>query len=595
MEIIISQETNASTPKRSGNAGRRPASAQRSAGGKRPASAQRSASGQRSASAQRSSAAGRTAAKKRRKKKSRGNPLLVTLIIALVLVIGVFAAMGVYVMRYKNYDKILPNVYVAGVDVGGMTKEQARSTIETSLTQTKQQSVNVNLPDKVLTFTPRQDTVLINVDQAVDEAYAYGRSNTNPFTIARAIQAAQRRRNDIDITSAIQVDTEYIHQLIDSTAAEVTKPLTESQVQADMNTHTITVTVGSPSRSLNTEELYNLVAAAFSNNDYSDIDFDYDVSYPETIELDDLYEQLTSEAKDAKYDPDSDSVLPETVGYEPETPLADANEKLAMASAGETLTFNFKETLPELTADELESMLFRDCLSETGTSYLGGSSGRTNNVELACEAIDGTVVQPGEVFSFNDTVGERTAENGYREAIVYVSGKSENELGGGVCQVASTIYYCAMYADLEIVERAEHQFIVDYVPGGLDATVYYGYQDFKFRNDRELPVKIAAYLNEDESSLVVELWGTDFDGIKVQLRTVVEPVYDSEYTDVQIGNSVTTYSDMYDLDGNYLDTSRANSGVYYFHDENIEWPKGVDKRLSDAFNNDKPQEKDLYL
>ena len=106
---------------------------------------------------------------------------------------------------------------------------------------------------------------------------------------------------------------------------------------------------------------------------------------------------------------------------------------------------------------------------------------------------------------------------------------------------------------------------------------------------------MAAYLNEDEGSLVVEIWGTDFDGIRVQLRTVVEPVYDDEYPDVQIGNSVTTYSDMYDLDGNYLDTSRANSGVYYFHDENIEWPDGVEKRLSDAFNTNTTPERDIYM
>ena len=88
-----------------------------------------------------------------------------------------------------------------------------------------------------------------------------------------------------------------------------------------------------------------------------------------------------------------------------------------------------------------------------------------------------------------------------------MSGKSENELGGGVCQVASTIYYCAMYADLEIVERAEHQFIVDYVPGGLDATVYFGYQDFKFRNNTDYPIRIDAYLYDGDCC--IELWGTN--------------------------------------------------------------------------------------
>ena len=120
MEIIISKETNASSSKRSADPSRK-----RTSGTKRPASAQRSASAARSASGQRPAGAQRSAqsasAKKRRKKRRRTNPLLVTLIIALVLVIGVFAAMGAYVMRYKDYNKILPNVYVAGIDVGGMS------------------------------------------------------------------------------------------------------------------------------------------------------------------------------------------------------------------------------------------------------------------------------------------------------------------------------------------------------------------------------------------------------------------------------------------------------------------------------------------
>lgn len=89
-------------------------------------------------------------------------------------------------------------------------------------------------------------------------------------------------------------------------------------------------------------------------------------------------------------------------------------------------------------------------------------------------------------------VGERTSEKGYRPAAIYTSGTTTDELGGGVCQVASTIYMCALKADLEIVERACHQFTVTYVPMGMDATVYWGYQDFKFRNNTEYPIRVDA-------------------------------------------------------------------------------------------------------
>lgn len=263
MEITISQERNDKPKASSGSASshtpsQRSASAQRKSA-QRPASGQRPSgqrpsgqrpngqrpSGQRP-SGQRPNGQRPANAAARRKKKKKVSPALVVLIAALVIAIAVFAGIGIYAMRYVNYDKILPNVYVAGVDVGGMTKDEAKTAIEATLSQTEQQSVNVNLPDQMLTFTPAQDTVLIDVDEAVNAAYSYGRNSTNPFAMSRAIKAAQRRRNDIDISTAVQVDTDYIRNLIDTTAQEITTPLVESQVDTDPDSHTITVTIGTP-------------------------------------------------------------------------------------------------------------------------------------------------------------------------------------------------------------------------------------------------------------------------------------------------------------------------------------------------------------
>jgi vancomycin resistance protein YoaR len=432
-----------------------------------------------------------------------------------VLAIAVFAGIGVYAMQYVNYDKILPNVYVAGIDVGGMTVDEATAVIEASLSETEQQSVRVILPDQVLTFTPEQDTVLIDVDQAVAAAYSYGRASTNPFAMSRAIKAAQRRRNDIDISTAVEVDTDYIRSLIDTTAQDITTPLVDSTVKADEEAHTITVTIGTPGKELDTDTLYTLVSTAFSTGDYSDISFDYTMTYPATVALDTLYAQMTIEPTDAKYNSDTGEVDAEVVGYTPSVDLDKANEQLAMAAAGETLVFTFDETPASITKDELEPMLFRDKLYSYGSVYDSSNSGRTTNLRLACEAIDGTVLQPGEVFSFNDVVGERTAEKGYKEATVYVSGDSVPALGGGICQVASTIYYCCMYADLEIVEREEHMFFVTYVPGGLDATVYWGSQDFQFKNSTDYPLRVDAYLSNGR--VQIELWGTDVNDYTIEI------------------------------------------------------------------------------
>lgn len=474
--------------------------------------------------------------------------MLIILIVALILAIAVAGGVGVYAMRYADYDKILPNVYVAGVDVGGMTVEEATKAIESSMTTTVQQSVNVILPDRTLTFTPDQDTVLIDVDKAVSKAYSYGRTNTSPFAMARAIKAAQRTRNNINISSAVQIDTNYIRNLIDTTAAEVATPVTESDVSIDTENRIITVTIGTPGRKLDSESLYNLVAEAFSSSNYEDISFDYTMTYPATVALDRLYEQLTTEPKDAVYDPDTLSIESEVVGYVPTVSLEDANKQLAVAEAGSVLTFGFEEKAPEMTREQLSSMLFRDTLYSYGTVYVSNAN-RTTNLRLACEAINGTVLQPGEVFSFNDVVGERTKEKGYKEGTIYVDSKSEPALGGGICQVASTIYYCCLYADLEVVHREAHMFRVSYVPYGMDATVYWGSVDFQFRNSTDYPLRVDAYLSNGR--VYIGLVGTDVDhnSVEIDVDTVKADTTGYIY-------KITRY--VYDSDGNLIRTDTTD-------------------------------------
>lgn len=542
MEIIISRETNnrRSTASRSTSS-----SAARSSGPRKvqPAAPSQNGSTQRT-NPQRPSGQRPSQGNYRRKKKRGVSPVLIILIIALVLAIAVAGGIGVYAMRYADYDKILPNVYVAGVDVGGMTVEEATRAIESSMDKTVQQSVNVILPDRTLTFTPEQDTVLIDVDEAVSKAYSYGRTNTSPFAMARAIKAAQRTRNNINISSAVEIDTTYIHNLIDSTATDVTTPMVESDVQVDTESRTITVTIGTPGRKLDADALYTLVADAFSSGSYEDISFDYTMTYPATVGLDRLYEQLSAEPKDAVYNPDTKSVEAEVVGYVPTVSLEDANAQLASAAAGDTLVFEFEETIPEMTAEQLSSMLFRDTLYSYGTVYVSNAN-RTTNLRLACEAINGTVLQPGEVFSFNDVVGERTKEKGYKEGTIYVDSKSEPALGGGICQVASTIYYCCLYADLEVVHREAHMFRVSYVPYGMDATVYWGSVDFQFRNSTNYPLRIDAYLSNGR--VYIGLVGTDEEhtSVSIDVNTVKADSTGYIYT-------ITRY--VYDSDGNLIRT-----------------------------------------
>ncbi|MCC6483252.1 MAG: VanW family protein [Armatimonadetes bacterium] len=139
-----------------------------------------------------------------------------------------------------------------------------------------------------------------------------------------------------------------------------------------------------------------------------------------------------------------------------------------------------KTARPHITLEDLQPI--DSVLATYTTSYNPGKRSRTNNLRLAAKSINGSLLKPGDTFSYNDTVGPRVRETGYQDAIIFVKGKMEQGTGGGICQVSSTLYNSALLSGLKITQRSNHSMPVVYVPPGMDATVAYGSRDFKFRN-----------------------------------------------------------------------------------------------------------------
>ena len=157
------------------------------------------------------------------------------------------------------------------------------------------------------------------------------------------------------------------------------------------------------------------------------------------------------------------------------------------AAEGETFSIPVTLTQPKETKASLEEKLFQDLLGE-GTTRVTGSANRKFNVKLSAEACNNVILLPGQEFSYNNTTGSRTPEKGYKNAPTYQAGKSVDDIGGGICQTSSTIYYAVLHTPLEVVERHDHQFNTGYVDLGMDATVYFGSLDFRFKNNTEYPV-----------------------------------------------------------------------------------------------------------
>jgi len=182
------------------------------------------------------------------------------------------------------------------------------------------------------------------------------------------------------------------------------------------------------------------------------------------------------------------------------------SDKSTGAAQNTTQPSNTTDNTTTNTTTTTKGEEFSDVLGSKTTYYNSSVKGRTTNIRLAAEAINGTVLQPGETFSLNGIVGRRTAAKGYQNAIIFQNGKQVEGLGGGVCQVSSTVYGAVLYADLKVTERSCHQFQVSYTPVSQDAAVYYGSQDFKFVNNTDNPIKIVA--SAGSGSLSVTIYGT---------------------------------------------------------------------------------------
>jgi len=173
---------------------------------------------------------------------------------------------------------------------------------------------------------------------------------------------------------------------------------------------------------------------------------------------------------------------------------------------GKTVTIRIDYIQPEHTREYLESLLFRDLLG-TETTFVHGSADRVTNVRLSSEAISGLILDPGEEFSFNEVVGIRNREKGYRPGGAFVGGETVLTIGGGICQTSSTLYSAIMDTEILITERTQHRSRVPYLPRGRDATVFWNALDFRFVNNTDLPMRIDFEL-DDERNLTVWVYGT---------------------------------------------------------------------------------------
>lgn len=272
---------------------------------------------------------------------------------------------------------------------------------------------------------------------------------------------------------------------------------------------------------LDEKEYKEKVLKKFRSNNFDQIE-KLNVSNTITpgIDIDKMYNDITREPKNAYLDRQN-GFIKEEYGIKFEKSLDEIKEEYNNAS--EKIIIKYNIIKPKMTLKELQEKLvvkkneFKNVLYEkTITVSDPDDKGAIKNISIASYCVNEYILRPGEIFSYNNVLGNRTREKGYQDGPVYENGKETRGIGGGICFVSSGLYYVALYSNMQIIERSNHMFNPGYVPSGLDSAISMGNLDLKFKNTLSNPIKIITKF--DGKNLKVQFLGTD-EGYSVQIKT----------------------------------------------------------------------------
>ena len=430
------------------------------------------------------------------------------------LVLLLFVALCGFTYLYPN---VFPGVTVGTIPVGGMSRSAAVDKIEKE-SGALYEGQNVSVTIYETTYDIPVEDVLQSVDseQSAANAFAVGRTG-NPFVRMWNVIKAAAGKNEAQ--TAATVDEDGLTQALEDIAS---KALTEPvEPTWEIGTDTMTIYAGKPGVNFDSAAVEQVLDEKIRLMDFEPYEVSVELSETPQIDIDKIAEQVIGDPVSATVSKeDGKTIIPEKVGVQ-----FDVEEARTIIGDGSAESYEIPvtTTVAKVTAEKLEEVLFRDTLASCSTSLNEGNVPRTNNVRLASAAINGTILNPGEEFSYNNVVGERTTERGYQSAGAYSGNEIIDEVGGGVCQPSSTLYMAVLRADLEVTQRVNHSFTVAYTPLGEDATVSWGGPDFCFKNDTDYPIKILA--EQSNGQLTMTIVGTKTSDKTVTTRTEVIETY----------------------------------------------------------------------
>lgn len=530
-------------------------------------------------------------AKKVTKSLSRHTKKLRTpaIILALSALLLLFSASLYASIRY--YDRVLPGIRVAGVDVSGMSRDQVAEVVTKARDGHSDALPNLlSSTDYHIDFNP-QENIQINIDKTVAKIMQLGRTVSWKNNIVARIAWA---RHPTDIPLEVSINQDWLDAYLQDIKNTLEEPVIPPTITKDPQTQELTITQEEPGLSVQEDILTARLLRSFqyvepldptiptkvvtlgitdqeiedtrsraqsligktlelqyqseSGQDYSwtitDDELIALLGFKSPVDIELLREYITETAskinqppQNAKFtfDATTSSVkefAPALSGIELDTAttttaIEAAIIDLAYDQEVNPITITVLKSAPEITLEDINDLGIKELIGRGDSTYYGSIASRVFNVGHAAGKVTGTLVPPGEEFSFNASVGDISQATGFKSAYIISNGRTELGDGGGVCQDSTTIFRAALDAGLPITERRSHSYRVGYyeqnAKAGLDATVYSPTTDFKFLNDTPAHILIQAYADAPTRTLVVEIYGTS-DGRQSQITDHV--VYD---------------------------------------------------------------------
>lgn len=494
-------------------------------------------------------------------------------VITVVVIIVLLIALTAFAIPTMFSNKIISGVSIGGINVSGLDKAQAVKLIEEKVTPRQKEIVKLKYGEYEKELPMEQLEVTANIEKAVDEALSKGRAE-NIFSNNFAVIASKFRKQDIGLE--INYNEGELEEILTEIGAEIPGRVQDYTYNIEENE--LIITKGKDGIELDVDKMKNDISDGIKNIS-KEFKNEREISVKEVkageIDIEKIYNEVHTEPQDAYIVEDPFQVVVDKDGVDFAITMDEA--KTILAESKEEYSIPLKITKAQKTVASLGSKAFPDLLGTFTTRYDAGNVSRTTNLAIACKKLNGQVIQPGEVFSYNKALGKRSVENGYKEAAVYVNGGVENGLGGGICQISSTLYNTVLFANLGIVERHQHSFTTSYVDPGRDATVVYGALDFKFKNTRKYPVKLEAYIKSGVAT--VSMYGIKEDveyNVKV-VATVTEtipcPVEKTEDATMAEGVEKViskgtngcrsiAYKYVYDMAGNLVSKTQLSADYY---------------------------------